>query len=74
MEVTNQAKSKTEPGKQQPNLISQKITPFLWFDGKAEEAAKLYTSVFYNSKIVDIKYWIKVSPFQKEQLMNATFE
>lgn len=30
----------------------QKITPFLWFDGKAEEAAKFYTSVFKNSRIV----------------------
>jgi predicted 3-demethylubiquinone-9 3-methyltransferase (glyoxalase superfamily) len=30
----------------------QKITPFLWFDDKAEEAAKLYTSVFKNSKIL----------------------
>ena len=29
----------------------QKITPFLWFDGNAEEAVKLYTSIFGNSKI-----------------------
>ncbi len=29
----------------------QKITPFLWFDGKAEEAMTFYTSVFKNSKI-----------------------
>lgn len=40
----------------------QKITPFLWFDGRAEEAAKFYTSIFPNSKIVS------VSP------MSATFE
>jgi predicted 3-demethylubiquinone-9 3-methyltransferase (glyoxalase superfamily) len=32
----------------------QKITPFLWFDDKAEEAATFYTSVFKNSKIVNI--------------------
>ena len=31
--------------------ISQKITPFLWFDDKAEEAAKFYTSIFKNSKV-----------------------
>jgi predicted 3-demethylubiquinone-9 3-methyltransferase (glyoxalase superfamily) len=30
----------------------QKIAPFLWFDGKAEEAAKLYTSIFPDSKII----------------------
>jgi predicted 3-demethylubiquinone-9 3-methyltransferase (glyoxalase superfamily) len=33
--------------------VNQRITPCLWFDGKAEEAAKFYTSIFKNSKIVD---------------------
>ncbi len=32
----------------------QKIAPFLWFDDKAEQAAKFYTSIFKNSKICDI--------------------
>ncbi len=32
----------------------QKITPFLWFDGKAEEAMNFYISIFKNSKIVGI--------------------
>jgi predicted 3-demethylubiquinone-9 3-methyltransferase (glyoxalase superfamily) len=32
----------------------QKITPFLWFDGKAEEAANLYTSIFNKSKIRNV--------------------
>jgi predicted 3-demethylubiquinone-9 3-methyltransferase (glyoxalase superfamily) len=31
--------------------ITQKITPFLWFDDKAEEAAKFYCSIFKNSRI-----------------------
>jgi predicted 3-demethylubiquinone-9 3-methyltransferase (glyoxalase superfamily) len=31
-----------------------KITPFLWFDNQAEEAARFYTSVFKNSRIVNI--------------------
>jgi len=39
-----------------------KITPFLWFDGQAAEAAKFYTSIFKNSKIESI------SP------MSATFQ
>jgi len=30
----------------------QKITPFLWFDNNAEEAAKLYTEIFKNSKLI----------------------
>ncbi len=32
----------------------QKITPFLWFDGNAEEAMNFYTSVFENSKVVNV--------------------
>jgi predicted 3-demethylubiquinone-9 3-methyltransferase (glyoxalase superfamily) len=31
-----------------------KITPFLWFDNQAEEAAKFYTSIFKNSKILNV--------------------
>src|SRR2546428_6427335 len=31
--------------------MASKITPCLWFDGKAEEAAKFYTSLFPNSRI-----------------------
>lgn len=34
----------------------QKITTFLWFDGNAEEAAQLYTSIFKNSKILDVSH------------------
>jgi len=52
----------------------QKITPFLWFDGKAEEAMKLYTSLFKNSKIVNIAYWAEGSPFPKGQVMTGVFE
>jgi predicted 3-demethylubiquinone-9 3-methyltransferase (glyoxalase superfamily) len=32
----------------------QKITPFLWFDDNAEEAAQYYLSIFPNSKILKI--------------------
>lgn len=52
----------------------QKITPFLWYDGQAEEAMKLYTSVFKNSKIVSIQYWGEGSPFPKDQVMQGVFE
>jgi predicted 3-demethylubiquinone-9 3-methyltransferase (glyoxalase superfamily) len=47
----------------------QRITPFLWFDGKAEEAIKLYTSVFKNSKI--IKNVISRQPFPENQVMTG---
>ena len=32
----------------------QKITPFLWFNGNAEEAAEFYVSVFKDARIVDV--------------------
>ena len=35
-------------------IIMQKITPHLWFDNNAEEAAKFYTSIFKNSKIKNV--------------------
>lgn len=35
-------------------LIAQKITPFLWFDRSAEEAAKFYTGIFPNSRIKSV--------------------
>lgn len=37
----------------------QRITPFLWFDTQAEEAAKFYTSVFKNSRIVRVSKYPK---------------
>lgn len=52
----------------------QKITPFLWFDGRAEEAVNFYVSVFKNSKLKEINYWGKNSGFPKDQVMTATVE
>ena len=52
----------------------QKITPFLWFDGRAEEAVNFYASVFKNSKVTNIKHWGEGSPFPKDQVMSATVE
>lgn len=52
----------------------QKITPFLWFDGKAEEAAHFYTSIFKNSKIVDLMRYGEAGPAPKGTVMSATFE
>ena len=43
----------------------QKITPFLWFDGKAEEAANFYASIFNNSKIVEIMRYGEAGPGPK---------
>ncbi len=51
----------------------QKITPFLWFDGKAEEAMRFYTSIFRNSKIGSITRYGDAGPGPKGTVMTATF-
>ena len=52
----------------------QKITPFLWFDDNAEEAINFYTSIFKNSKIVDMSRFPPNGPGPAGKLMSATFE
>lgn len=52
----------------------QKITPFLWFDGKAEEAMKFYVAIFKNSKIVSISRYGEEGPGAKGTVMAATFQ
>ncbi len=51
----------------------QKITPFLWFDTQAEEAAKFYTSIFKNSKIKKIARYTKVGPGPEGSVMTVEF-
>jgi len=51
----------------------QKITPFLWFDGKAEEAANFYVSIFKNSKIGNVTRYGDAGPGPKGTVMIVTF-
>ena len=53
---------------------SQKITPWLWFDGKAEEAARFYTSIFKNSRILEIIRYGESGPGAKGSVMVVDFE
>ena len=56
----------------------QKITPFLWFDNKAEEAAKFYVSIFRKSRIGNISRYgdagAEVSGRPKGTVMVVTFQ
>ncbi len=56
----------------------RKITPFLWFDDKAEEAANFYVSIFRNSKIVNISRYgeagSEVTGKKQGSVMTVTFE
>ncbi|MBX4210830.1 VOC family protein [Candidatus Parcubacteria bacterium] len=56
----------------------QKITPHFWYDTQAEEAAKLYTSIFKNSKILSVARYPKsaeaVSGQKAGTVMTVEFE
>ena len=52
----------------------QKITTYLWFDGNAEEAANFYTSLFKNSKVLEVARYGKAGPGPKGSAMNVVFE
>ena len=52
----------------------QKIIPFLWFDGRAEEAANFYVSIFKNSKIGKVRRYGEAGPGPKGTAMSVEFE
>jgi predicted 3-demethylubiquinone-9 3-methyltransferase (glyoxalase superfamily) len=52
----------------------QKIKTFLWFDDDAEEAAKFYTSVFENSRILSVARYGDAGPGSKGSAMTVAFE
>jgi predicted 3-demethylubiquinone-9 3-methyltransferase (glyoxalase superfamily) len=51
----------------------QKITPFLWFDGKAEEAMNFYVSIVPNSKVISIVRVGDAGPGPKGSVLTAEF-
>ena len=52
----------------------QKITPFLWFNDKAEEAMNFYVSTFKNSKVGSVTRYGDAGPGPKGSVMSATFQ
>jgi len=52
----------------------QRITPFLWFDGKAEEAMEFYVSVFKNSQVVSVTRYGAAGPGPKGTVMSVIFQ
>ncbi len=52
----------------------QRIIPFLWFDTQAEEAAKLYTSLFDDSQILDIARYGEAGPGPEGSVMTVSFQ
>jgi predicted 3-demethylubiquinone-9 3-methyltransferase (glyoxalase superfamily) len=54
--------------------INQKIKTFLWFQDQAEEAARFYTSLFDESRIVNISRYTAANPDKEGSVMLVTFE
>ena len=52
----------------------QKITPCLWFDTQAEEAATYYTSIFKSSRIVEVARYGQAGPRPEGSVMTVSFE
>jgi predicted 3-demethylubiquinone-9 3-methyltransferase (glyoxalase superfamily) len=51
-----------------------KITPCLWFDTQAEEASTFYTSVFPNSRIIDVTHYGSAGPRTEGTVMTVSFD
>ncbi len=54
--------------------MTNKITPFLWFDSQAEEAARFYTGIFRNSKLSHVARYPEGSPYPAGSVMTVEFE
>jgi predicted 3-demethylubiquinone-9 3-methyltransferase (glyoxalase superfamily) len=54
--------------------MPQRITPNLWFDTEAEEAADFYVSVFKNGRIVDVTHYTEDAPREAGMVMTVEFE
>jgi predicted 3-demethylubiquinone-9 3-methyltransferase (glyoxalase superfamily) len=52
----------------------QRITPFLWFDHQAEEAARFYVSIFPNSKVVKVLRYGETGPGPAGSVMTVEFQ
>ena len=52
----------------------RRITPCLWFDDQAEEAARFYVSIFQNSKILNLTYYGDAGPRPKGSVLTVVFE
>ena len=50
------------------------ITPFLWFDTQAEEAANFYVSVFPNSRVLGVSRYGESGPGEAGRVMTVSFE
>jgi predicted 3-demethylubiquinone-9 3-methyltransferase (glyoxalase superfamily) len=70
----NVAKSKENTRSKDNTVPIQKITPFLWFDHQAEEAANFYVSIFPNSRVLKVVRYSEAGPGPAGSAMTVAFE
>jgi len=54
--------------------VVTRITPCLWFDDRGEEAANFYTSIFENSRILQVSHYGSAGPRPEGMVMTVNFE
>src|SRR5690606_25201865 len=61
------------PVMKEEHTMAQKITPNLWFDNQAEEAAHYYVSIFKNSEILDVIRYSEAGPGPAGTVLTVSF-
>lgn len=72
MEITDYPQEKAATEKEAASNRDQQITPFLWFNGRVDEAINFYTTVFNNAQLVDSHYLPGETPGVKGKALTAT--
>jgi predicted 3-demethylubiquinone-9 3-methyltransferase (glyoxalase superfamily) len=72
--TATRSSARTRQKKTSPTRRVQTISPFLWFDSQAEDAAKLYVSIFPNSQILGVSRYGDAGPGPKGTVMTVSFE
>jgi len=65
---------RTRNGQREPKVAVNAITPFLWFDDDAEEAANFYVSLFANSRITEVGRMADPKDLTKQVVLTVAFE
>ena len=72
--MTTQRCASRGPEEETKNDMGQKITPCLWFNGQAEEAANYYISIFKNAEMLDVSRYGEGAPFPAGTALVANFK
>jgi predicted 3-demethylubiquinone-9 3-methyltransferase (glyoxalase superfamily) len=72
--MTFRARGRRKDDNDERGDAMREITPCLWFDAEGEEAAKLYTSIFPNSRITDVARYGSAGPRPEGTVMTVSFE